>query len=94
MAVIMTLEFPATVEQYDAVNEKLDGENNPIEGMILHTGVVSGDGTMKIFDVWESAEAFQKFAQERLGPAVAEVMGGDGQQPQPEFLEVHDLLKQ
>ena len=45
MAVLMTLEFPATVEQYDKVNEKLGAESNPPEGLILHSGAESAEGT-------------------------------------------------
>ena len=29
-----------------------------------------------VYDIWESREAFERFMEERLGPALAEVMGG------------------
>ena len=36
---------------------------------------------MRVVDVWESQGAFETFAQERLGPAVAEVLGEDNPPP-------------
>jgi heme-degrading monooxygenase HmoA len=92
MAVVVIQDVPATVEQYEQVDERIDWKNNPIEGLILHAGS-QDDGTMKVVDVWESAEAFQKFVEERLIPAISEVNPGAPQAPPPEVLEVHDLLK-
>ncbi len=94
MAVAVTLKFPATIEQYDQVNEKLDPANNAPDGLIIHTGA-EGDGGIRIFDVWDSAEAFERFRDERLGPAVAEVVGeGDpAGQPEVEIYELHDVFK-
>ena len=88
MAVLMSLEFEASVEDYDKVNEVL-GKDVP-DGLIAHVGIDLG-GKMKVVDIWESADDFAKFGQERLGPAVAEVMG-DGPTPgAPEIQEIHDL---
>jgi hypothetical protein len=91
MAVVVIQEFEATVEQYDQVNEKLGGDIP--EGGIVHTGIDLGNGKMKIVDVWESAEHFQKFVQEKLIPAIAEVDPDAPQAPEPEIYEVHDLQK-
>jgi hypothetical protein len=92
MAIVVIQDVEASVEQYDQVDEKLDRENDPIDGLILHTGS-KVDGKMKVVDVWETAEAFQKFVQERLIPAIAEVNPDAPQAAPPEILEVHDLLK-
>ena len=46
---------------------------------------------MKAVDVWESADAYQKFVQDRLIPAIAEVNPDAPQAPEPEIYEVHDL---
>ena len=96
MAVAVIQEFPATLEQYDQVNEKLDPENNPPEGLILHSGGDTGGGKIKVVDIWESADAFQKFLDGPLGAAVVEVMGPppEGAEPPPiEIVELHDLVK-
>ena len=96
MAVMVTQEFPASVEQYDQVNEKLDAESNPPEGLILHSGADIGGGKMKIVDIWESEGDWQSFLDNRIGPAVVEVMGPppEGVEPPPiEIHELHDLQK-
>ncbi len=95
MAILMSMEFPATTEQYDQINKTLDVENNLPDGLIVHS-VEDLGGSMRAVDVWESADAYQKFADERLGPAIAEVMGGDaaeGGGPGPEIRELHNVIK-
>ena len=89
MAVLVTQEFEATLEQYDQVNEKLGGTTP--EGAILHAACDLGGGKMRSVDVWESAEHFQKFVQDKLIPAIAEVIPDAPQAAEPEILEIHDL---
>lgn len=88
MAVRVTMEFPATTEQYDQVNQAIDAEGTP-DGLIVHSAVDQGD-SMKIVDVWDSAEKFGAFAESRLGPKAAEVLGGDGPPPVPQIEELHN----
>jgi len=92
MAVTMEVEFEGTPEDYDKVNEILDVKNNPPEGMIVHTGAQVGDNKMRVIDVWESEQAFGKFAEERLGPAIAEAMGPDGPSVEPKFTELRSVI--
>ena len=63
MAVRITLDFEATADQYDQVNDKIG--QPPPDGLIAHSAVDNG-GTMKIVDIWESADQFGAFAQEKL----------------------------
>ena len=86
MAVRITLEFEATADQYDQVNEKIG--DDPPDGLIVHSAVDKG-GTMKVVDIWESAEKFGAFGQDRLGHAVAEVMGEGPGPGNPEIEELH-----
>ena len=94
MAVIVIQDIDATPELYDQVNAKIDAKNNPPAGGILHTAADLGGGKMKIVDVWESVDAYQKFVQDRLIPAIAEVAPDAPQAPEPEILELHDLGQQ
>jgi hypothetical protein len=93
MAVVVTQEFEATPEEYDQVTEKIDPGSNPPEGLIVHTGIELGGGKMKAVDVWESAEQFQSFAESRLGPAVAEVVGPDSPEPKIDIEEARAVVK-
>ena len=93
MAVIVIQEVAATEEEYRAVNEAMDTSGNPPAGLIVHTGGPVGDGKLRVIDVWESAEAFQTFAAERLGPTIAQVMGADAPTPNVEIRDLYDVIK-
>ena len=93
MAVVVIQDFESTTEEYDKVEEILDTKSNPPEGLIVHTGIDLGGGKMKIVDIWESAENFQGFVQDRLIPAMAQAVPDAPQAPEPEVLEVYDLEK-
>ncbi len=89
MAVRITIELPASIEDYDKVRAADDDELP--EGMIVHSAADQG-GSVKVVDIWESAEAFAKFAEERLGPAVAKALGEGGPQPgEPQIEKLHNL---
>lgn len=69
MAVAFLIEIPDfTPEQSAAVMRELGLDKNPAAGHVFH---LEGpmDGGMRIVDVWETPEAFQTFAQERLAAA-------------------------
>jgi hypothetical protein len=91
MAVMVIQEFEATEDQYDKVNEILDPEANPPQGLILHSGAILDGGKVKVVDIWESAGAWDSFLNDRLGPAVVEVMGPPPEGVEPPPIEVHEL---
>ncbi len=93
MAVTVAVKFKGTAENYDAVQEKGNVESDPPEGLLIHTAAVKDDGTIQVIDVWESADAFGKFAQERLSTAIPAVMGDDFPEVEPEITELHNVLK-
>jgi hypothetical protein len=94
MAVGIRLKFPGgTQEQYEAVHGQMDINNNPPDGLIFHSAGPIDEG-WGVIDFWESVEAFDRFAQGRLMPAVGEL--GDEAFPTPpdrrEF-SVHNFNK-
>ena len=73
MAVAFLIEVPEmTPEVGAAVVRELGLTNSLPAGQLLH---IEGpmEGGMRIVDVWESAEVFQTFVAEQLGPAFARV---------------------
>ena len=48
------------------------------------------DDGLRVTDVWESRDAFEKFAQEKIAPFGAEV--GLPNPPEIQFFEVHNYL--
>jgi hypothetical protein len=59
-----------TRQDYEALLGELDLERNPPAGGILHLAAPNPTGGWLILDLWESEEAFERFARERLLPAV------------------------
>jgi hypothetical protein len=80
-----------TYEVYQQVEAKLDAANNPPDGLIVHTAS-EVDGKLKIVDIWESEEHAQRFGQERLGPAIEEIVGPDAAgPPRPDQVQIYEI---
>jgi len=78
-----------TQEQYDEVRALANWEGDHPDGGMFHTAAFAEDG-MRIFDMWESAEAFQAFFEARVMPAVQQV--GLAGEPEVELLPVHSIF--
>jgi hypothetical protein len=74
-----------TPEQYEEARQKIDWEGNVPDGAVLHVSGFDGDD-LRVTDVWESQEDFQRFVEERLMPGVQEI-GIEGQ-PEVSFYPV------
>lgn len=94
---IRTTDFPegAGTTLYDAVRGEMGVANDPPEGLIFHwAGEV--DGKWTVTNLWETREAYDRFRDERLFPAIQKVSGMDPRSgPQPTVTEfaVHDYMK-
>ena len=82
-------ELPVGPEQYDQVNAAI-GEDPP--GLILHTSSKK-DGRMRIIDVWESKEAYERFERETLMPAMERIgaQPPEGGPPPRDEYEIHNM---
>lgn len=92
MAVGVQLDFKGgTLEQYDQVVKKMGftagGPGAP--GGLFHWVTKTDDG-LRVTDVWDSRETFEKFAAEKIGPITQEV--GVPGPPEIQFFEVHNYL--
>ena len=84
------MDFEGTLDQYDQVVQSLGltpgGPTPP--GALFHW-VTKTDNGFRVTDVWESAEAFEQYAQEHIGPnAVAAGLAP----PNPTFHEAHNYF--
>ena len=91
MPVAVEMNFRgATLAQYDQVIEKMGltrgGATPP--GAISHWAAKTDDG-LRVVDVWESKEAYERFAQEQIGPYSREVGIAA---PEISFYDVHSHL--
>lgn len=84
-----------TRETYAALTEAMFG-NFPMrkdqspEGLIVHTAGESPQG-FYVYDLWESKEHFQRFAESKLGPA-AQQLGSDGS-VSPVFYDIEVIVE-
>jgi hypothetical protein len=92
MAIAVQMDFEgATLEQYDNVLELmgLTPKGPGPAGSISHFATKTDSG-LRVVDVWESREQFDKFAQEQIGP-FSQQAGITGQ-PAMQFFEVHNYF--
>ena len=92
MAVGVVQDFSgATLDQYDEVVKKMGFEPGGAgaPGGLSHFCTKTDDG-IRVVDVWDSKENFEKFAQEKIGPLAAEA--GITSPPEVKVLEVHNYL--
>jgi hypothetical protein len=93
VAVMMMTELEgASPQMYDEVNERMGVNPDALpEGLISHVAGPTDSG-MLIVDVWESPQAFERFARERLGPVLTDMGAPAG--PEPRLLPVHNHIRQ
>ena len=99
MAVLAELVFPAafTIEMIDAVTDEMGVDAQVPAGAIVHVHCEK-DGRVHGVDVWESAEAFQKFTESTLQPTMGKVAAAHGVglsqagEPEMSITEVHRLV--
>jgi hypothetical protein len=87
MAVAFILDFPGgTRDQYDQVMAKMDLGGKLPPGALFHAAG-SFEGGWRVIDVWEDAETFARFRDEKIMPYTQEV---GLQPPQARSVEVDE----
>jgi len=81
-------ELPITLADYDRLNGEIGQDP---DGLILHTSSQKGNG-VRIVDVWESKDAYERFERDTLMPAGerAGIPMGSAPPPREEF-DVHNM---
>ena len=100
MAVILKQVMPAGVpiDMIDEVTEEMGVDSSPPVGLILHAHYEQ-DGRVHILDLWDSAEAHQRFAESRLMPAMGKVAAARGFDiaaagaPELTYTDVHRVVR-
>jgi hypothetical protein len=99
MAVAVIQEFPIegddrTTANYDRLQDAVGARTNPPAGGLLHSaGFDEEAGVFRIFDVWESKEAWETFMNDRLMPLVRPLMEQGARAPATRIYELHDLMQ-
>jgi hypothetical protein len=88
-----------TRDVYEQISEKVfgsrrwQGGGDVPEGLIVHSAGPS-EGGWYVYDIWESKEHFERFLNERLMPAIQDVMSGPPPEGgQPQFFEIENLVR-
>lgn len=85
MVYAFTQDVPIDATLYRRVIDGLGDE--PPKGLIVHLAVERAEGGLRYFDVWDSEENWDRFAEERLHPVVHPLLSsrfGDELPPEPE----------
>jgi hypothetical protein len=74
---------------YDRVIDQMGlTDGRPPARALFHMAGETDDG-FRVVDIWESAEAYQKFAEEQIGP----LTGAEGfPRPQVSMWEIHNTM--
>ena len=87
MATVMEMKWPSiTRDDYERAREAVNWEGDVPEGAIFHVSWFE-DG-LRVLDVWESQQDFERFGSERLMPTLQE-LGIARDEPQVEFHDAH-----
>jgi hypothetical protein len=66
-------------------------EDETPQGLIVHSAG-QGEQCYYVYDIWESREAFERFMEEKLGPALTEVMGPPPEGGAPQYFPIEVLV--
>ena len=81
-------DVPANEEMYAQVRARI-GETPP-KGLIAHIAL-KRDGGLRYVDVWETKADWDRFHEEKVDPAVAEVLQGLGITPDPSMVNYEEI---
>ena len=98
MAIMQVQEFEVeeddlSTTNYDGVSERLNVDDDPPAGLIVHTAGFTGKGIFRIADVWESEEAWESFRDGRLAEALKPLMESGEPPPNVQYTyELHQVV--
>jgi hypothetical protein len=92
MAVAVLMEFAnITQAQYDGVIEDMQLNGKPAPNASFHVAGPAENGGWRVVDVWDSAEAFDAFANDKIMPLA--MKHGLKEPPKVTMWPVHNMLK-
>ena len=100
MAILTIQEFEVdeddrSTTNYDAVQGRLDIEQDPPAGLLIHTAGFTGQGRFRIANVWDSEQSWESFRDGRLAEALKPLMeSGEGNPPSADYAyELHNVVR-
>jgi hypothetical protein len=91
MAVALRLDFASLgLDDYDSICKTLNFPSDWPDGLIVH-GSTEVDGRLRVVDMWESRQQFDRFVESRLQGAMGQAMGDRAEAPQITEMELHTI---
>ena len=91
MPVAVYMRWPnIDVDAYERIRDQVRWEDEQPDGAIFHVASPEPEGTLRVFDIWESPEKFDAFVRSRIMPALAEL--GIETDPEIALCEVHRMF--
>ena len=91
MAVALRLEFTdLTLDDYDGICKALNFPADWPDGLKVHAST-EVDGRLRVMDMWESRQQFDRFVEGRLQGAMGEAMGDRAEAPQITEFPLHTI---
>ena len=91
MAVGLRLEFTnLTLQDYDSICKAMDFPTDWPDGLKVHAST-EVDGRLRVMDMWESRQHFDRFVESRLQSAMGEAVGDRAEAPQITEFELHTI---
>ena len=96
MAYGFVMDVPAPIDLYDALHAEIGrrtAARGGADGLLVHVGRETPGG-FQVTEIWESREQCDRFNAEIVGPALAELSGGQppAQEPVREDFEPRGLI--
>lgn len=89
MAVALQLDFSELgLGDYDKTCEALNFPTDWPDGLLAHTAL-EVDGQLRVLDVWNSRQHFDRFVEQRLQSGMAQALGDRAKEPEIAETEVH-----
>ena len=90
MKIVMIMKWDGvTPDQYEKLRKIVNWEGDTPKGAVFHVAAFDASG-IRVTDVWDSADDFNNFVQNRLMPGTNEV--GIGGAPQVEVLPMYAIF--
>jgi hypothetical protein len=91
VAVARIIQTQISSDVYDQMRKRLGIDNAPPPGGQFHVAAIGDDGTVRIFEVWDSREQAEAWGEKVA--AAREEAGLGGAPPVIEYLDVHSIVK-
>jgi hypothetical protein len=91
MAVALRIDFTRLgLDDYDSIRKVVNFPADWPDGLMVH-GATEVDGRLRVLEIWQSRQQFDRWIESRIQGAMAEALGDRAEPPQVTQMELHAL---